>query len=115
MTRRGWNLVTTFLVAMLVVMPLAAGDAAKNGKPTTKVNVQRTVTLAGKWLKPGEYRVTASDSKVTLAMDGKAVAEAPVEWKDETSRPTFSMIVITADQVKEIHFSGKMRYVVIVE
>jgi hypothetical protein len=52
---------------------------------------------------------------VTLAMDGKVVAEAAVEWKDETTKPMSSTIEITADQVKEIHFSGKMRYVVIVE
>ena len=38
-------------------------------------------------LKPGTYRVTADDSKVTLTLDGKVVAEAPVQWKDETNKP----------------------------
>jgi hypothetical protein len=105
----------TFLVTTLVVMPLAARDTAKDGKAITKVNVYSAVTLAGKRLKPGEYRVTAIDSKVTLAMDGKVVAEAPVEWKDETTKPKTSSLVATAGRVKEIHFDGKMRYVVIVE
>ncbi len=34
MARRGWNLVLPILVALLVAMPLAARDAAKNGKVT---------------------------------------------------------------------------------
>jgi hypothetical protein len=115
MARSGRNLVVALLVAMLVALPLAARDAAKDGKAITKVNVYSTVTLAGKRLKPGEYRVTANDSKVTLAMDGKVVAEAAVEWKDETIKPKASSIVSDAGRVKEIHFDGKMRYVEILE
>jgi len=114
MGRRGWNLVVPIIVALLVAMPLAARDAAKNGKTTTaEVEIINAVTLAGKQLKPGTYRVTADDSKVTLAMNGKVVAEAPAEWKDETIKPIYSNIVTTGDQVKEIHFNGKMRYVAI--
>jgi hypothetical protein len=114
MARRGWNLVLPILVALLVAMPLAARDAAKNGKATTgEVDVLTTVTLAGKQLKPGTYRVTADDSKVTVSLGGKVVAEAPVEWKDETTMPRYTSVVTTNDQVKEIHFNGKMRYVAI--
>jgi hypothetical protein len=114
MSRRGWNLVTPVLVALLVAMPLAARDAGKNGKATTgEVDILTTVTLAGKQLKPGSYHVTADDSKVTVLLGGKVVAEAPVEWKDETTKPRYSNIVTTDDQVKEIHFNGKMRYVAI--
>jgi hypothetical protein len=114
MARRGWNLVTPILVALLVAMPLAARDAAKNGKTTSgEVGILTTVTLAGKELKPGNYRVTADDSKVTVLLGGKVVAEAPVQWKDENIAPRYTSIVTTGDQVKEIHFNGKMRYVAI--
>lgn len=114
MARRGWNLLLPILVALLIAMPLAARDNAKNGKATTaEVEVLSPVSMAGKMLKPGTYRVTADDSKVTLTLDGKVVAEAPVQWKDETSKPKYSQIVTTDDQVKEIHFGGKMRYVTI--
>ena len=44
---------------------------------------------------------------------GKVMAEAPAQWKDETSKPRNSNIVTTGDQVTEIHFSGKMRYVTV--
>jgi hypothetical protein len=114
MARRGWNLLLPIFVALLIAMPVAARDAAKNGKSTTiQVDILSTVTLAGKQLKPGSYRVTADDSKVTLALDGKVVVEAPIEWKDETIKPRYSKIVTNDDQVKEIHFNGKMRYVAI--
>ena len=35
MARRGWNLLLPILVALLIAMPLAARDNAKNGKATT--------------------------------------------------------------------------------
>jgi len=114
MARRGWNLVMPILVALLVAMPLAARDAAKNGKATSAdLEIFSIVTFAGKQLKPGTYHIIADDSKVTLSTNGKVVAEAPVEWKDETTKPRYSKIVTTDDQVKEIHFNGKMRYVAI--
>jgi hypothetical protein len=114
MARRGWNLLLPILVALSLAMPAAARDAAKNGKTTTtQVDILSTVTLAGKQIKPGSYEVRADDSRVTILLDGKVVAEAPVEWKDETAKPAYSKIVTTDNQVKEIHFNGKMRYVAI--
>ena len=114
MARRGWNLLLPIFVALLIAMPVAARDNAKNGKTTiAKVDILSTVTLAGKQLKPGTYEVRAEESKVTLLVNGKVIAEAPVEWKDETTKPNYSKIVTTDDQVKEIHFNGKMRYVAI--
>lgn len=114
MARRGRNLLLPVLVALLFALPLVARDTAKSeNATTTQVDVLSTITLAGKQLKPGSYVVKADDSKVTLLLNGKVVAEAPVEWKDETNKPRYSQIVTTDSQVKEIHFSGKMRYVTI--
>ena len=112
MFRRGLNLFAPILVALLVAVPLAERDNGKSGKATTaEVDILSACTLAGKQLKPGTYRVTADDAKITVEMNGKVVAEAPVTWKDETSKPRSSNVVTTDDQVKEIHFGGKMRYV----
>jgi hypothetical protein len=114
MARRGLNLLLAVFVALLIAMPAAARDNAKNGKATSaEVELLSPASVAGKMLKPGIYRVTADDSKVTLTLNGKVVAEAPVEWKDETNKHNNSQIVTTDDQVKEIHFGGKMRYVAI--
>jgi hypothetical protein len=91
-----------------------------NGQSTAEAYEERivrgnTVGLAGKPLKRGEHRVTTNDSNVTLGRGGKVVAEAPVEWHDETNKPKSSTIEITTCRVKGIRFSGKIRYVVIAE
>lgn len=105
------------LVALVLAMPLAARDVRADNSKSTKVtmDILNEVSLAGKQLKPGTYTVSANDSKVTLAKDGKVVAEAAVRWKDETSKAKYSNIVTVGEQVKEIHFDGKMRYVEIAE
>jgi len=117
MSRRRTNVVLPILVALLLAMPLAArGGGSKTTKPTSAtLDVLAPVSLGGKQLKPGTYVITAGDTKVTLALDGKVMAEAPALWKDETSKPKYTNLVAAGDQVKEIHFSGKMRYVEIAE
>ena len=113
MSRRNVNRVVRILVVLALAMPLAARVAHANGsKPTSAtMDFLTAVSLNGKHLKPGTYTVTADDSKVTVAKDGKVIAEAPIEWKDEASKPQNSNIVTTGDAVSEIHFGGKMRYV----
>jgi hypothetical protein len=105
------------LVALVLAMPLAArAVAGNNSKPTSAtMDVLSAISLGGKQLKPGTYTVTADDSKVTLAQNGKVLAEAPVQWKDETNKARYSNIVTVGDQVTEIHFGGKMRYVTIAQ
>jgi hypothetical protein len=112
MSRRGVNQVVRILVVVALAMPLAARAFANGSKSTTAtMDILNTVSLNGKQLKPGTYTVTADDSKVTVAQNGKVVVEAPVEWKEETSKPHNSNIVTTNDEVTEIHFGGKMRYI----
>jgi hypothetical protein len=107
----------TILVALVLAMPLAARGVSANTSKSTNatMDILSQVSLAGKQLKPGTYSISADDSKVTVARDGKVIAEAPVQWKDGTSKARYSNIVTVGDQVKEIHFGGKMRYVEIAE
>ena len=79
------------------------------------MDVLSAATLGGKRFKPGTYTVKADDSKVTVSHNGKMVAEAPVQWKDETNKASDSNIVSRTTQIKEIHFGGKMRYVEVME
>jgi hypothetical protein len=117
MSRRPLSVVLSAVVALAVVIPIAARDAAaKDTKATTTtIDLFSAVTVGGKDLKPGTYRITADDSRVTLELNGKVVAQAPVQWKDETRKPADSRIVTQNNQLKEIHFGGKMRYVEISE
>lgn len=117
MSRRRLNFALPILIALVLVMPLAARAAGDQTSKSTKasMDVLTQTSLAGKQIKPGTYVVTADDSKVTLSMNGKVVAEAPVQWKDETTKVKSSNFVSVGDQIKEIHFGGKMRYVEIAE
>jgi hypothetical protein len=114
MSRRGVNLVVRMLVVLTLAMPLAARRVRADGSKTSAtMDVLTAVSLNGKHLKPGTYTVTAEGSKVTIAQNGKVLAEASVEWKEESSKPSNSNIVTNNDEVTEIHFGGKMQYVAI--
>lgn len=129
MARQKIVLATTVLAALALAMPMAARDAAaKNSKSTTTTmaakNSKSTTTtmdilyptsLSGKAIKPGNYRITVDDAKVTIEQNGKVVAEAAVQWKDEPSKAKYSTLVTDERGVREIHFDGKTRYVEIAE
>jgi hypothetical protein len=117
MSRRPLSFALSVLVALAVAMPIAArGAYAKDSKATTAtLNIFNATKLGGKQIEPGTYRISVDDSKVTLEQNGKMVAEASVQWKDETNKPLYTNIVIEANKITQIHFSGKMRYVQIAE
>lgn len=117
MSRGNMRLATTVLAALALAMPIAARSAAaKNTKSTTTtMNILNPTSLSGKEIKPGSYRVTVDDAKVTLERDGKVVAEAAAQWKDAPSKADYSMIVKDEHGIKEIHFAGKTRYIEIAD
>jgi len=117
MQRRGVNAVVTILVALVLAMPLAArATAGNNSKGTSAtMDILMSVTLSGKQIQPGTYTVTADDSTVTIAQGKKVLAQAPVQWKDETSKSKNSNIVTADNKITEIHFGGKMKYAAVME
>jgi hypothetical protein len=114
------NVVSKFAVATAMVTILAFSASAK-GKDanvqrpnlTTTLNVMDPLTVGGQTLKPGTYTVKATDSNVSFVQDGKTVAQVNVEWKDATNKSQNSNLLADAGSVKEIHFGGQTRYVVI--
>lgn len=117
MSRRSLSLALSMLAALAVAMPMMARSAsAKNSKATTAtMDVLSAATLGGKEIKPGTYTFEVDESTVTILHNGKMVAQAPVQWKDETSKPSSSNIVTENNQIKEIHFGGKMKYAEVTE
>jgi hypothetical protein len=98
MARLTNNFAVTLLAALALVIPASAREnGAKNSKSTVNatMNLVNPATIAGRQL------------------NGKVVAQAPVQWKGEMSKSKYSSIVTDGDanQVKEIHFNGKTRYV----
>jgi len=114
MSSRRLGYVFSILAAMTIAMPLAArSNAGKDTKSTVsaQMDIVKDATIGGKEVKAGTYDVKANETKVTFSRNGKVVAEAPVQWKDEQSKSLHSMLVIDGCAVKEIHFTGKSRYV----
>jgi len=114
MSSRRLGYVFSILAAMTIAMPLAArSNAGKDTKSTVsaQMDIVKDATIGGKEVKAGTYDVKANETKVTFSRNGKVVAEAPVQWKDEQSKSLHSMLVIDGSSVKEIHFTGKSRYV----
>jgi hypothetical protein len=113
MLHRKTGIALTAMAGLMLAMTVAAyasAPAKDNGKTTETMEIWNAVSLAGTQLKPGSYVVTAADSKVTLALNGKVVAEASVQWKDRASKARSSTIVASDGKIKEIHFAGKARY-----
>ena len=118
MSQRRMSFVFTVLSALALALPIAArSDNANPPREIVSMSVEliNTARLGGTELKPGSYSVRADSVKVTLSRGGKAIAEAPVQWKDEAGKAAYSAIVTESRQIKEIHFSGKSKYVEITQ
>jgi hypothetical protein len=118
MSRRSMNRAMTVFAALVLLVAIAAQNApAKDTKAgvTTTMSLLVPATVAGHELKPGDYAVSADETHVKISMNGKVVAEAPVQWKDETSKAKYSAFVSQGNKITEIHFGGKTRFVSIAE
>lgn len=107
----------TAVAVMILMMATGAGASAagKKGDAATTVDILNAVSLGSQQLKPGTYEVTADDTKVKFALNGKVVAEAAAQWKDGGAKSKYSTIVATSGKIKEIRFAGKDRYLEITE
>jgi hypothetical protein len=118
MSHRKINGMLTVLAALALVLSIAThATPAKDAKSTvtpivkTELRLLSSATLGGTELKAGEYSVTADDAHARFLKNGKVVAEASVQWKDESAKPQTNAVVVDSNQIKEIHFGGKMKYV----
>ena len=118
MSRISMNRAMTVFAALVLLVAIVAQTApAKETKAgvTTTMSLLNPATFAGKELKPGDYAVSADETHVRISMNGKVIAEAPVQWKDETSKARYSAFVSQDNKITEIHFGGKTRFVTISE
>jgi hypothetical protein len=112
------NRVMTVFAALVLLVAIAAQNApAKDTKAgvSTVMSLLKPASFAGKELQPGDYAVSADETHVQISIHGKVVAEAPVQWKDETAKAKYSAFVREGDKITEIHFGGKSRFVTIAE
>jgi archaeosine-15-forming tRNA-guanine transglycosylase len=122
MSRNKMNGVLTILAALALALSIAAhATPAKDAKSTvtpivkTELRLLSPATLGGTELKAGEYSVTVDDAHARFSKNGKVIAEASVQWKDESAKPQTNAVVVDSNQIKELHFGGKMKYVEITQ
>jgi hypothetical protein len=122
MLRNKINGVLTVLATLALVLSIAshtttAKDAKSTVTPIVKSDVKLldSAKLGSSDLKPGDYSVTADDTHAKFFKGGKVIAEASIQWKDESSKSKYTTVVVESSQIKEIHFSGKMKYVEITQ
>ena len=108
--------VSTMVVALVLVLSIGLQTlSAKDSKADTSLmfTIQNATSLAGQSIAPGDYKVTVTETQLTMSKDGKVVAQVPVQWKDETTKATRSAIVMDGNKITEFHFGGKNRYVAV--
>jgi hypothetical protein len=122
MSRSKMNGVLTILAALTLALSIAthatpAKDAKSTVTPVVKTDLRllNPATLGSTDLKAGEYSVTADDAHAKFSKNGKVIAEASVQWKDESAKSRSTTVVVENNQIKEIHFDGKMKYVEITQ
>ena len=122
MSRSKINGMLTILAALTLALSIATHAApAKDAKSTvtpivkTDLTLLSPATLGGTELKAGEYSVIADDAHAKFLKNGKVIAEASIQWKDESAKRQSTAVVVDSNQIKEIHFGGKMKYVEITQ
>jgi hypothetical protein len=117
MFRRGVALALPAFLALVLVVPIAARAASTNNGDlvNASLGLLNALSIGGKTLKPGEYEVSADDTKVTFKSGGKMVAQAAIQWKDAPTKSATNNVVSDGDRIREIHFHGKTRYALVME
>jgi len=110
-----YGLLASVLVLSLVISAGIAPVSAKETKAAVKADLTlfNSHMLAGTELKAGSYQIIADESKVTVMKKGKVVAEANAQWMDGQGKALDTTVVTEGNNIREIHFGGKSRYVLI--
>jgi hypothetical protein len=104
------------VMALAIAMPALAGSRtsgeAKHEIKTT-FTLPSAVMVGTQQLKPGVYDVIAKDTQVTFRKDGKTVAQANVQWKDNSTKVPATSVVLDGNQLKEVRFGGKTQSILV--
>jgi hypothetical protein len=115
MSRRG--VILSLFITLALTMTLAAREVHADRTNVVKASIELISpgSLAGKMLPAGSYTVIADEGMVKFTSSGKMMAEAAVQWKDETGKAQVSNLVLDGNAIREIHFRGQTRYVVVAQ
>jgi hypothetical protein len=98
----------SFLAVLALVVPAFAKDINK------VISLPDQTKIAGRTLKGGDYTFKVSDTKMTIELNNKVVAEAAGRWEPRDKKVATDGFSTGADgQVLEVHFSGEKRVFIV--
>jgi hypothetical protein len=100
--------VVAFLVLLAFIVPAFAKEINRT------ISLPDQTKIAGKTLKRGDYTFKVSDTKLTIEMNNKVMAEATGRWEPRDKKVATDGFSTGADgQVQEVHFAGEKRVFVV--
>ena len=108
MRRNSWKYFVALVALSVMLVPAFA-------KPVTKtVDLVSPQKIAGKELREGSYLFKVDDTKLTILLKNKVVAEAEGRWEPRDSKVEHDTFVSgPGGQIQEIRFAGEKRVFVI--
>lgn len=100
MQRRLLFTTLSFLLVLALVLPVAAEPVKGSFK------LFKAATLAGTALEPGEYRLVAEDSTVTIFQGNDKILETQATWVSGEKQPQTS-VVTAGKEIVEIRIRGR--------
>jgi hypothetical protein len=92
------------LLAFALAMPAWAGTVVKN------MEIRENVTIAGKSVEKGTYRIEITDEgKLTVKKGKQVVAEGTGKWVERSDRVPGNTFVVEKGAVTEIRIEGQKR------
>jgi hypothetical protein len=86
---------------------LTAGVMTMSAAGTYKVSLHQNVTVSGKQLKAGDYKIEVKDNNTAVLKQGKNTIEVPVKTETADSKFATTQIQYTdGNNLQEIHVGG---------
>jgi len=95
---------TAMAVAVLTIPAWAAGH-----KDSTSWSVTETATIGSTSIQPGDYQIRAQEdgNQLEVVKGAQVIATVPCHWVHLNEKASQSEILMTSNNVQEVHFSGR--------
>ncbi len=105
MRTRSFALATMFLFFVALALPAWAKQLA------TTITLDKPATIAGKQLRPGDYRFTFDQdtSQLKVEQGDRVMAQEKAQWQDSKSKVQQSAVVVNdqSGKIDEVDFAGQ--------
>lgn len=107
----GVSAAAVFLVLSFLVPVQPSKAATDQAKASVHISIA-DATVGSTKLNPGEYDIKADGATLTFAWSstGRVVAQAPIQWKDASSKAAATTLEYDGTKIVGVRFKGKARF-----